>query len=97
MQAQPQLATGASVMRANLAVLLDEQLQHGCEIQIKRVKRGVGSRWELTLWESTKGRYPYVRLRLRANTALELVNGLDALDSPPPSQISPRLVAAQST
>lgn len=73
-------------MGINMAVLLDELVQLEGELQVKRIKRGIGSTWELTVWEpradngnGSKSRaYPIVKARLHANTAHELVQALEA-------------------
>lgn len=74
-------------MRTNLAVLLNEMIERGGELQIKRKrgKFGLGSKWELILWTppASKGRnrrpdlWPQVMIRLQATSSLELVNGLE--------------------
>jgi len=74
-------------MRTNLAVLLDEMIERGGELQIKRKrgKFGIGSKWELILWTppASKGRnrrpdlWSRIVIRIRATSSLELVGGLE--------------------
>ncbi len=63
------------MLGSGLGILLDKQVGQDCEMQIKHFRRGDGSRWELTVWNSA-GQSPHVHLRLRADTALDLINKL---------------------
>lgn len=72
-------------MKTNLAVMLDEMIQRGGELQVKRKEARIGSKWELTLWsppaKAGPGRnrdlYPTVEIRLQADTSLALVAELE--------------------
>lgn len=74
-------------MRTSLAVLLDEMVERGGELQVKRKrgKFGIGSKWELILWTppASRGRnrrpdlWPRAVIRIQATSALELVGGLE--------------------
>jgi len=77
-------------MRTNLAVLLDELIERGGELQVKRERNpfGIGSTWELILWtppakakgngRKNRGRWPTVDIHIKASTSLELVHLLEA-------------------
>ena len=83
-------------MRTSLAVLLDEMIQRGGELQVKRKDARIGSKWELTLWSPpakkvpgrARGTYPTVEIRLQADTSLvlvaELEKALEGITHPPP-------------
>jgi len=67
-------------MRSNLAVFLDEHVERGGELQIRRHSQrgGFGSEWNLILWVPLAGSdFPRARLRLRAHSAHGLVASLD--------------------
>jgi hypothetical protein len=65
-------------MPPSLAVLLDEQLPPGGELQIKRGTSWREPGWELIVWEPVKGsRFPRAVTRLQARTSLELVEKLE--------------------
>lgn len=64
-----------------LAVLLDETVRRGGEMQIKRTKArgGFGSAWELTIWTPVQGStFPTREVCLQASTPLDLLRQLDA-------------------
>jgi len=72
-------------MSVNLAVLLDEQVERGGEMQIRRMpaESGRGSTWELIVWQPTAGQFPRVSFRVRGSTPIELLNRLaDHLNLP---------------
>ena len=94
-----------SEMKTNLAVLLDELIERGGELQVKRERNlfGIGSAWELILWtppaiikgngKKHRGRWPTVDIRIKASTSLELVKlleqKLNAMLEPEPEPAKP--------
>lgn len=72
--------SGEKLMRSNLAVFLDENIERGGELQIRRhgQRGGFGSEWNLILWTPLPGSdFPRARLRLRAHSAHSLIASLD--------------------
>lgn len=79
----PDLKTVLEGEMSALAVLLDELVSRGGEVQIKRTRArfgfGFGSTWELTLWSPTPGsEYPHIDARIRASTSIDLLRQLEA-------------------
>jgi hypothetical protein len=78
----PDLKTVLEEEMSALAVLLDELVGRGGEVQIKRTRArfgfGFGSTWELTLWSPTPGSdYPHIDARIHATTSLDLLRQLE--------------------
>ena len=66
-------------MRTNLAVMLDELVEQGGELQVKRERANIGSTWELILWlpPASQRRWKTKLIALQATTSLELVDQLE--------------------
>jgi len=66
---------------SHLAVLLDEAIRRGGEMQIKRTRarHGFGSAWVLSVWSPAQGdAYPTRECILQAPTSLDLLRQLEA-------------------
>lgn len=66
---------------SHLAVLLDEAIRRGGEMQIKRTRarHGFGSAWQLSVWSPAQGdAYPTREVILQAGTSIDLLRQLEA-------------------
>lgn len=66
---------------STMAVLLDEVIRRGGEMQIKRTpaRHGFGSAWVLSVWSPAQGdAYPTREVVLQASTSMDLLRQLEA-------------------